>query len=241
MSGTRASEAARCRPRVRLCGHAIRAILTDRQSAPTLTPGTHVDSPRTRRDTRRQELIDAALAMFVARGVAATSVDDIVHAAGVAKGTFYLYFTTKDEVVNAVAERMVTNVADCIEAIANTPGLSPLHRLLAFGQSLREVGRERHERDLVEIFHRPENRAVHDRISERTLVQLAPPLATIIGDGIDANLFRPQDARLSAAFMLGAFTSLHHVVSDPDDMPAAIAELDVFVLRGLGYTGEIHP
>jgi len=82
---------------------------------------------------------------------------------------------------------------------------------------------------------------VHDRISERMLVQLAPAVATLIGDGIAADLFSPQDARLSAAFVLGAFTSLHHVVSNPDDLPTAIAQLDVFVLRGLGYAGEINP
>src|SRR5712691_9807017 len=195
--------------------------------------GLPVKTSRTRRHDRRRELVDAALAMFVAHGVAAASVDGIVQAAGVAKGTFYLYFATKDEVVSAVAERMVTDVADRIEAVANTPGLSPLQRLLAFGQCMSEVGRERHERDLVEIFHRPENRVVHDRISERMLVQLATAVATLIGDGIDADLFSPQDARLSAAFVLGAFTSLHHVVSNPDDLPTAIAQLDVFVLRGL--------
>ena len=52
------------------------------------------------------------------KGVSATSVDDIVSAAGVAKGTFYLYFATKDDVVNAVASSLVESVAQRIEAIA---------------------------------------------------------------------------------------------------------------------------
>ena len=127
---------------------------------------------RTRPDTRRQELVDAALALFAARGVAATSVDDIVKAAGVAKGTFYLYFSTKDDAVTAVAERMVDGVGERIEALANTPELSPIDRLLALGKTMQEVGREPHERDLVEMFHRPENRAVHDRISEHIVTRL---------------------------------------------------------------------
>jgi len=69
-------------------------------------------------------------------------VDDIVKAAGVAKGTFYLYFSTKDDVVTAVAERMVVGVGERIEALANTPLLSPVERLLALGQTMQEVGRE---------------------------------------------------------------------------------------------------
>jgi len=66
-------------------------------------------------------------------------------------------------------------------------------------------------------------------------------LSTIIGHGIAANLFRPQDPRLAAAFVLGTFSSLHHVVTSPHEMPAAIAQLDSFLLRGLGYEGEIRP
>ena len=79
------------------------------------------EEPRARREVRRQELIDAAVAVFSAKGVAAASVDDIVRAAGVAKGTFYLYFATKDDAVNAVAASMVERVADRIEAVATDP------------------------------------------------------------------------------------------------------------------------
>jgi AcrR family transcriptional regulator len=194
-----------------------------------------------RREVRRTELVDAALAVFSTRGVAAASVDDIVQAAGVAKGTFYLYFSTKDDAINAVAERMVNRVGDRVEAAASLPNLSPIDRLLALGKALREVGHDRVERDLVETFHRPENRAVHDRVSERMLARLAPALHTIIADGIAANLFRPQDPRLAAAFVLGSFTMLHDVVSDPVDMHAATAQLNTFILRGLGYGGDIDP
>jgi AcrR family transcriptional regulator len=74
-----------------------------------------------RRESRNQQLIDASIAVFSAKGVSATSVDDIVQAAGVAKNTFYLYVSTKDDAVNAVAERMVEGVADRIEVIAMDP------------------------------------------------------------------------------------------------------------------------
>jgi AcrR family transcriptional regulator len=203
-------------------------------------PEPRVTKSRTRPDTRRQELVDAALARFAARGVAATSVDDIVKAAGVAKGTFYLYFSTKDDAVTAVAERMVIGVGERIEALANTPELSPIDRLLALGKSMQEVGREPYERDLVEMFHRPENRAVHERISEHIITRLTPSLTTIIADGVTARLFDAPNPRLAAAFVLASFASLHHVVSYPDELPAAIAQLDRFILRGLGFTGEIH-
>lgn len=191
------------------------------------------------REVRRQELVNATLAVFSAKGVAATSVDDIVRAAGVAKGTFYLYFSAKDDAVNAVAEQMVEGVANRIEAVATAVDRSPVERLVAFGGALREVGGEPYERDLIEVFHRPENRAIHDRMSERAFARLAPTIAAIIADGIELGLFRPVDPRRAAAYSMACFGSLHDVVSEPDEVRAATVELDGFILRGLGYDGEI--
>ena len=196
-------------------------------------------NPTSRREVRRQELVDAAVAVFSAKGVSAASVDDIVRAAGVAKGTFYLYFTTKDDAVNAVAAAMVEGVAARVEAAATDPSRSPVERLLAFGAGVREVGDEPYERELVEVFHRPENRLLHDRMGEQALVRLAPVIAAIIADGIEAGQFRPQDPRAAATYVMACFGSLHEVVSDPADVPEAIHELNAFVLRGLGYDGEL--
>ena len=49
-----------------------------------------------RKEQKRQSLLDAAYALFTEKGVAKTSVDEIVRGANVAKGTFYLYFHDKD-------------------------------------------------------------------------------------------------------------------------------------------------
>jgi AcrR family transcriptional regulator len=195
-----------------------------------------IDS-KARRDARQRELVDAALAVFSVKGVAEASVDDIVRAAGVAKGTFYLYFTTKGDAVNAVAARLVEGVADRIEAVAADPARSPIERLLAFGAEVRHVGDEPYERDLIEIFHRPENRALHDRIGEQALVRLAPAMEAIIAAGIEAGEFRPQDPRRAASFVMACLGSLHDVVADPAEVPDATRELDAFVLRGLGFEG----
>jgi len=197
-------------------------------------------SRRARREVRRQAFVDAALAVFAAKGVAATSVDDIVRAAGVAKGTFYLYFATKDDAVDAVAEAMVEGVAQRMEALASAPGRSPVERLLGFAVAVDEIGGEPHERDLIEIFHRPENRPVHDRMSERAVARLTPLIAEVVADGIADGLFRRQDPDRAAAFVVACLASLHEVVNDPAEVPAATAHLNAFVLRGLGFEGDVQ-
>ncbi|RJG05135.1 TetR/AcrR family transcriptional regulator [Noviherbaspirillum cavernae] len=63
-----------------------------------------VSKPRweRRKDARPQELLAAALDLFVERGFAATRLDDVAARAGVSKGTLYLYFTNKEELFKAV-------------------------------------------------------------------------------------------------------------------------------------------
>jgi AcrR family transcriptional regulator len=189
-----------------------------------------------RRTERHQSLVDAAIAVFVEKGVEATTVDDIVRRAGAAKGTFYLYFRTKDDVINAVSESLVSRVADSIEAVLVSPASAP-DRIRALSRTLNTVGREPYELELVEVLHRPENRAVHDRIGARILDRLAPLLSRVIADGIAAGDFVDQDPDRAARYALSCLDALHDVVVSPDDLPVATEELDAFVLRGLGWNG----
>jgi len=55
-----------------------------------------------RKDARPQELLDAALSLFVEKGFAATRSEEVAARAGVSKGTLYLYFQSKEELLKAV-------------------------------------------------------------------------------------------------------------------------------------------
>jgi len=145
----------------------------------------------------------------------------------------------KPNAVNAVATSMEEAVAGCFQAVATDSTLPPVARLLAFGAGVSEVGDTPYERELIEVFHQPENRMLHDRIGDRALVRLSPVIAAIISDGIEGGQFRRQDPLRAAADVMACFGSLHEVVSAPDDVPDAIGELDLFVLRPLGYDGEV--
>jgi AcrR family transcriptional regulator len=60
-----------------------------------------------RKEARPQELLDAALDVFVEKGFAAARTDDVAHRAGVSKGTLYLYFPSKDDLLKAVIRHSV--------------------------------------------------------------------------------------------------------------------------------------
>ena len=73
--------------------------------------------PRTKPpEERREELMDAAQALFVKKGVVQTTIEQITVAAGAAKGTFYLHFSSKDDVLAALPSRWLTTYSAKIQA-----------------------------------------------------------------------------------------------------------------------------
>ena len=76
--------------------------------------------PRTKPpEVRREELMDAAERILVEKGVAATSVDEIVSAADVAKGTFYIHFESKERLLLSLQQRFVDTFCRDLKAAMN--------------------------------------------------------------------------------------------------------------------------
>ena len=80
--------------------HALKNISANDDTAP---------KRERRKEARPQELLDAALTLFVDKGYAATKVDEVAAMAGVSKGTLFLYFDSKEDLFKAVIR---ANLAD---------------------------------------------------------------------------------------------------------------------------------
>jgi len=78
-----------------------------------------------RKEARPQELLDAALDLFVERGFAATRSEDVAARAGVSKGTLYLYFPSKEELLKEVIRHNVVNeIAEGVDIVRQFEGSS---------------------------------------------------------------------------------------------------------------------
>ncbi|EHP40150.1 TetR/AcrR family transcriptional regulator [Cupriavidus basilensis OR16] len=94
-------------------------------------PGQNQESANTKRWARRkaarpQELVAAALDLFVERGYAATRLEDVAAAAGVSKGTVYLYFSNKEELFKTVVrENLVPTLTRGIDLVESYQGSTP--------------------------------------------------------------------------------------------------------------------
>lgn len=82
---------------------------------------TDIKRKRSRRkEARPAEIIEAAMDIFVESGFAAAKLDDVAKRAGVAKGTLYLYFATKEDLFRAVVQHAVAVNLQAIEEAAKT-------------------------------------------------------------------------------------------------------------------------
>lgn len=164
--------------------------------------------PRTKPpEIRREELMDAAQTLFLQKGFAATSVAEIVKAADVAKGTFYLYFQTKEDVLNALQERFVERFCQTLdEAFSRSVGSDWLTRLdewMAACVAFYLANVEFH--DLV--FHQfPWSRGQLQKANP-----IVDKLTGLLEAGVTDGAFDISDAKLTAVML---FSAMHGAVDD---------------------------
>ncbi|MFT3815796.1 MAG: helix-turn-helix domain-containing protein [Acidovorax sp.] len=156
---------------------------------------------------RVDDLMSAAAALFIANGIEATTVNDIVERAGVGKGTFYHYFETKEDVILALRERFSRDfTGDVAQAIQACPADDHRARFAAWLRGAVSAYIANYQLHDV-VFHafRPSHRNVRDK--EIVIAQLTELLTA----GADAGAWTLPDVR-AAAIMI--FDGMHGVVDD---------------------------
>lgn len=174
-------------------------------SAPHPAPAPHATPARTRlsAEARRAQILDIARELFVTRGYHHTSTDDILTRAGIAKGTLYHHFASKEEILHALVLCTCDDLAARAEAAAHTPG-SALERFVRTIGALRITIDEEGER-LVNTLHAPGNADYHLLSITETIARITPILTGIVDEGVRAGEFTtPHPTESVELIMLGA-------------------------------------
>lgn len=177
----------------------------------------------------RDRLFEAALAEFRRSGVAATQIEDIVRAAGVARGTFYLHFPTKDHVLMELLRRKQEAVAERLQTTRATSVRPFLRRCvdLLVEDAMREDAALYREMLAVVARHAPELRA------ESPLVEAVITFLHAARERGDVRTdLKAFD--LGAVFLPGVYGLLQMRFDEPgDDLRRALYRVvDIFV-RGV--------
>jgi AcrR family transcriptional regulator len=135
-------------------------------------------------EVRKSEILDAAQKLFAEKGYAKATVTDILNVHGLSKGIFYYYFKSKEEVMDAIIERMVDQVVENAKLIASHPGMNNQQKIFAIliGQGMSEESQGDKEA-VVEHLHEAENAEMHHKSLALTVKRLSPVIAEIISGG----------------------------------------------------------
>jgi AcrR family transcriptional regulator len=151
--------------------------------------------------------MEAATALFIANGIEATTVDDIVARARVAKGTFYHYFATKNDVILALRDRFsqtfMTRVAQAMEACPPGDLVARLEGWIAAAVETYLGDFKLHDVVFHDFTHS------HRRSKEKDAV--VGQLAALLSDGEQAGAWSAPDAHAAAIVI---FDGMHGIVDD---------------------------
>ncbi|GGG59783.1 TetR/AcrR family transcriptional regulator [Paenibacillus radicis (ex Gao et al. 2016)] len=151
-------------------------------------------------EERKSEILDVAEELFFTKGYARTTVNDILQAIGIAKGTFYYYFKSKEEVMDAVVTRYIDTGVAAGKQIAADEKLSVHEKLLQIIMAQKQDTDKKVQ--LIEQFHQPENAVIHQKSLTETILKLTPVLTEVVEQGIQEKLFHTPYPKETMEFLL---------------------------------------
>lgn len=137
---------------------------------------------------RKGEILDAAERLFGAKGFDGTSTSDILNETGIARGTLYYHFKSKEDILDAMIERMTGRLVKKAEGIAGERGIPVLRRLTRMMLALNVDNDLGHE--IMEQVHKPQNALLHQKMQKRLLAGVNPIITGLIEEGVSQEICR---------------------------------------------------
>lgn len=135
---------------------------------------------------RRNEILDAAEELFGTKGFDQTSTNDILEKVGIARGTLYYHFKSKEDILDAMIERMTGQLMEGARLIAEDKKMSVWERLTKSILALNVSSGIGHE--VMEQVHRPQNALMHQKMQTTLLSGINPILTGLVKEGIEAGI-----------------------------------------------------
>lgn len=138
-------------------------------------------------EERKNEILDAADALFSGKGFDGTSTGDILEKVGIARGTLYYHFKSKEDIMDALIERYNFRLMAAAKEIAADKSLPVVSRILGVVSALNISGGS--GREIMEHIHKPQNALMHQKLQKMIFREVVPILSGIIREGIEQGIF----------------------------------------------------
>ena len=212
--------------------------MTLRASTPAAVPAA---LRQRRKEARPKELLDAALDLFVEKGFAATRSEEVASRAGVSKGTLYLYYPSKEELLKEVIRHNVVNqIAEGLEIVRAFEGSSS--ELLAYVLHLwwERVGETRASGILKLMMSEVRN---FPEIAQFWVDEVIAPAHQMIAEIVEAGIARGEFRRVNVENTVHALVApLLFLVMNKHSLGACVpgAKLDPQAVIGAQIDLVLH-
>ena len=187
---------------------------------------------------RKNELLDTAQEIFLTKGYKQTSVESIIKKVGVAKGTFYYYFKSKEDLLDKLVKRMADKIQIEIKKIVKKTDLDAISKLekaysVAGNIKLQNIHLIKL---MLKILYEKDNLILRYKVYKSNVELVVPEFAKIIEQGVKEKLFNTpypyEAARLF--FELGSISGdamsklLFELEEKPENMDKMVKEIEVY-------------
>ncbi|MFC9542395.1 TetR/AcrR family transcriptional regulator [Lysinibacillus sp. NPDC056959] len=136
---------------------------------------------------RRNEILDVADKLFGQKGFDGTSTNDILEKVGIARGTLYYHFKSKEDIMDALIERYHAQILGAAKGIAANKSIPVHERIVRVVMALNISSGN--GKEIIDHIHKPQNALMHQKIQKVIMNGLPPILTEIIHEGIEQGLF----------------------------------------------------
>jgi AcrR family transcriptional regulator len=155
--------------------------------------------PKKDPEIMRGRILEVAEELFSRNGFDETAVSDIVGEMGVAQGTFYYYFGSKEECLDSLVARLLDAEHETLEELVERSDIPAPEKLLA-AYDLRIQRRVEHR--VMDYLHLEENAKLHYKMSRKRFTDLLPHFTSLVEEGVEQGHFKTDQPEATAAGIL---------------------------------------
>jgi AcrR family transcriptional regulator len=164
-------------------------------------------------EIRKNEIVTAAKKLFFETGYDATSIQDIIDSLGIAKGTFYHYFKSKDELLDSLVDQLMKDMSLRLQPIAASKksAIEKINGIFRTGAAYKIENLDAFVL-IVKTLYRDENQILRDRMFERSIQLNSLTIADIVRQGINEGVFTTAFPEYMGEVMINLGRSINETI-----------------------------
>ncbi len=154
--------------------------------------------------SRKEQIFSAAYRLFMSQGYETSTVQSIIRTVGIAKGTFYHYFSSKEELLSQLALWQFEGAEGMLRAIVDDTEMTALEKFEKLGEHMGMWKLENRELilSLSRTLYHPDNLRLRHTFQQQSKEGFAPIYAQIINQGVEEGVFDVVYPRESAEMIM---------------------------------------